>query len=143
VSAVGNVTGNWILGSNVSTGGIITATGTITGGNIATGGTVSATGTITGGNIATGGTVSATGNITGGNVNGGANVFATIHTGTTVSVTGAVQSANVAAGNVQATSRLIIPTAASDPASPVAGQLYYNTAGGNLRIWTGTVWDAV
>jgi hypothetical protein len=122
---------------------VITATGTITGGNIVTGGTASATGTITGGNIVTGGTVSAAGNVTGGNVNGGANVFATIHTGTTVSVTGAVSGANVTAGNVQATTRMIIPTASSNPSSPVTGQLYYNTVFGVLRLWTGSTWDDV
>jgi hypothetical protein len=85
VSVSGNVTGG-----NVLTGGLISATGTITsvanvtGGNILTGGLVSATGTVTGssllgsvaslsgnvtgGNVLTGGLISATANITGGNI---------------------------------------------------------------------------
>jgi hypothetical protein len=121
----------------------VSATGAVIGASLSTAGTASAAGNVIGGNVNTAGVVSAAGNVIGGNVNGGANVFATIHTGTTVSVTGAVQSANVAAGNVQATSRLIIPTAASDPASPVAGQLYYSTSLGGLRLWTGSAWDSV
>ena len=76
LSASGNVTGG-----NVLTGGLISATSTITsaanitGGNVLTGGLISATSTITsaanvtGGNILTGGLISATGNIQGGNVN--------------------------------------------------------------------------
>ena len=69
-SASGNVTGG-----NVLTGGLISATSTITsaanitGGNVLTGGLISATANITGGNVLTGGLISATGNITGGNVN--------------------------------------------------------------------------
>ena len=85
VSVSGNVTGG-----NVLTGGLISATGTITsvanvtGGNVLTDGLISATGTITGssflgtvvsvtanvtgGNVLTGGLVSATGNVTGGNI---------------------------------------------------------------------------
>ena len=57
------------------TGGLVSATGTITsaanvaGGNITTGGVVSATGNVTGGNINTGGVVSSTGNVNGGNLN--------------------------------------------------------------------------
>jgi len=69
-----------IIGGNLLTGGLISATSTITsaanitGGNLLTGGLISATSTITsaanitGGNVLTGGEVSATGNVTGGNV---------------------------------------------------------------------------
>ena len=85
VSASGNVTGG-----NILTGGLVSATSTITsaanitGGNLLTGGLVSATGTITGssylgsvvsvtanvtgGNLLTAGLISATGNITGANL---------------------------------------------------------------------------
>jgi hypothetical protein len=54
-----------IQGGNIVTAGDVSATGSLTGGNIFTGGAVSAVSTVTGGNIATAGTVSATGNITG------------------------------------------------------------------------------
>jgi hypothetical protein len=54
-----------IQGGNILTAGDVSATGSLTGGNIFTGGAVSAVSTVTGGNIATAGTVSATGNITG------------------------------------------------------------------------------
>jgi hypothetical protein len=62
---------------------------------------------------------------------------------TSVSITGAASAGNVTGANVQATSRMIIPTASSDPASPVTGQLYYSTSFGGLRLWTGFVWDNV
>ena len=68
ISATGNITGSNHLGS------VVSVTANITGGNILTGGLISATSTITsaanitGGNILTGGLVSVTGNITGGNV---------------------------------------------------------------------------
>ena len=81
--------------------GILNVTANVVGGNILTAGLMSATGSITsaanvtGGNLLTGGIISATGNITGGNILGGANVNATTHTGTTVSVT-----ANVNGGNL-------------------------------------------
>jgi hypothetical protein len=65
-----SVSGN-VVGGNVLTGGLISATSTITsaanitGGNVLTGGVVSATGNVTGGNILTFGLVSATGNVFG------------------------------------------------------------------------------
>ena len=78
VNTTGNIVGGNILGSNVRTTGLISATGDITGGNVNagasivatshTGATFSATGNITGGNINTGGIVTATGNVTGGNL---------------------------------------------------------------------------
>jgi hypothetical protein len=84
-------------------GGAFSTTGNITGGNILTGGLVSATGTVTGSSHL-GATVSVTGNITGGNILGGANVNATTHTGTTVSVSGNVTGGNiVTAGLISAT----------------------------------------
>ena len=59
---------------NITAGGNITATGTITGGTITTtgtitGGTITATGTITGGNITTTGNITATGTITATGIN--------------------------------------------------------------------------
>ena len=81
ISTTGTITSGNITGSNVLTGGLISATSTITsaanviGGNLTTAGQVSATANITGGNILTGGLISATttitsaGNITGGNLN--------------------------------------------------------------------------
>ena len=78
VNTTGNIVGGNILGSNVRTTGLISATGDITGGNVNagasivatshTGATFSATGNVTGGNINTGGIVTATGNITAGNL---------------------------------------------------------------------------
>jgi hypothetical protein len=62
---------------------------------------------------------------------------------TSVSVTGAATVGNVTGGNVQATARMIIPVASSDPASPVTGQLYYNSSTGALRVWTGFSWDSI
>lgn len=35
------------------------------------------------------------------------------------------------------------PNLASDPASPVIGQVYYNTTKGHLRQWNGTSWQQV
>jgi hypothetical protein len=89
-----NVTGN-VAGINITTPGLISATGNITGGNILGGANVNAT-------THTGTTVSVTGNITGGNILGGANVNATTLTGITVSVTGAITggSLTVSTGNV-------------------------------------------
>ena len=82
-SATANITGG-----NLLTGGLISATSTVTGtsfiGAVASSTTVSATGNITGGNILTGGLISAASTITG-----------TSHLGSVVSVT-----ANVAGGNI-------------------------------------------
>jgi len=78
VNTTGNIVGANILGSNLRTTGLISATGDITGGNVNagasivatshTGATFSATGNVTGGNIFTAGQVTATGNVTGGNL---------------------------------------------------------------------------
>ena len=56
---------------NISTGGIISATGNVIGSNLLTTNIVSATGNVVGGNIRTGGQVVATGNISGGNLSVG------------------------------------------------------------------------
>ena len=57
-----------IIGGNISTAGLVTATGNIIGGNLRTAGQATVTGNIQGGNLRTAGLISATGNITGGNV---------------------------------------------------------------------------
>ena len=57
-----------IIGGNISTAGLVTATGNIIGGNLVTAGLATVTGNIQGGNLRTAGLISATGNITGGNV---------------------------------------------------------------------------
>jgi hypothetical protein len=94
-----NVNSTTRMAGNITAGGSISATGTVTGGNVATAGTVSATGTVTGGNVATAGTVSATGTVTGGNV----------ATAGTVSATGNIQGGNVlTTGSVSVTGNLTV-----------------------------------
>jgi len=87
INTTGNIVGSNILGSNLRTTGLISATGDITGGNVNagasivatshTGATFSATGNVTSGNVNTGGIVTATGNVTGGNINTGGQVTST------------------------------------------------------------------
>ena len=70
--------------------------------------------------------ISVSGNITGGNVNTSGLVNATGNvTGNIVTATGAF---------------MVMPVAASDPASPVTGAFYYNSALAVIRIWTGSSW---
>ena len=84
-----------ITGGNLATGGTASASGNITGANLLTAGIVSATNTITGGNLATGGTASASGNITAGNLSVG--------TGN-VTVGNIVNSGGNATGNIGSSS---------------------------------------
>ena len=97
---------------NLLTGGLVSATATITGGNLATGGTASATGNITGGNVLTAGLISATStitsaaNITGGNIltgglissTGNITTAATVNTATVRGATGVTVSTG--SGNI-------------------------------------------
>jgi hypothetical protein len=109
VSTTGNVTGgNLLFGS-----GVITGTGNVTGGNILTGGLISATGTVTG-TSHLGSVVSVTANVTGGNVLTGGLISATStitgtsHLGSVVSVTANVTGGNIlTAGVVTATGNIV------------------------------------
>ena len=129
--------------TNVTAGGLISATGTVTGGNLATGGTASATGTITGGNLATGGTASATGTITGGNINTGGSVSATgAVTGGNVLTDGIVSALGniITGGNINATSNVTGGNLLSSGLIYTSGTMNVtgNTSVGNLTI-TGLV----
>ena len=111
ISANGNV-----VGGNVLTAGLISATSTITsaanitGGNLLTAGLISATSTITsaanisGGNVLTGGAISATGNATFGNIStsgSGGNISgANVISSTTLSASGNVIGGNVTTGGL-------------------------------------------
>jgi len=144
VSATANVTGGNVLtgglisatstitssanvtGGNILTAGIMSSTGNATHGNILTGGLISATATITGGNLATGGTASATGNITGGNILTAGLISATgnISTANSVIATG-VSGTGVSAGifgnvsNAQIHANAILQVAGKTPNSYV------------------------
>jgi hypothetical protein len=113
-----------IIGGNLLTGGLISATSTITstanitGGNVLTGGVVSATANVTGGNVLTGGLVSATGTVTGtsflgavvsvtANVTGG-NVL----TGGSISAVGNITGGNVNTNSIVGTALTITSTGA-------------------------------
>ena len=88
-----SVTGN-VTGGNLLTGGLISATSTITsganitGGNVLTGGLVSATGTVTGSSLL-GSVVSASANVIGGNVLTGGLISATSSITSAANITGA------------------------------------------------------
>ena len=115
-----SVSGN-VVGGNVTTAGLISATSTITsaanitGGNLVTGGLLSATGNIIGGNIITSGS--------GGNITG-ANVIS----GTTLTATGNVIGGNVlTAGLISATGTVTGSSLLGSVISVTA-----NITGGNL-----------
>jgi hypothetical protein len=121
--------------TTVGTLGALAVTANITGGNLLTGGLISATGTITGANITgsnilTAGLISATGTITGANITG-----ANILTGGLISATGAITGAaitgtslTVSTGNITA-GNLLISGAIIDSA-----QLDIQTSAGNANI---------
>ena len=131
VSASGTITGANITGSNFLTGGLISATATITGGNLQTGGTISATGKITGGNVIatvfTGNvlatTVSSSSSITGGN----------LFTGGEISATGRIQGANITGGN------LLTSGVVSATGNITGGNLLGTTVNGNLSGTTASL----
>jgi hypothetical protein len=120
LSVTGNTTsGNLLTGGLVSATGTITSAANITGGNLLTGGLISSTGNITSGNINTGGLVSAIGNIIStANVSGGNILFGS----GVVSGTG-----NIIGGNLNATGLSL--------SGNVVGNLNVsgNVQGGNLK----------
>ena len=108
-----SVTAN-VIGGNITTAGLVSATGTITGSSHL-GTVVSASGNVTGGNVLTGGSVSATGNITGsyiigngsqltglpaGYSNSNASSFLAAFGSNVISTTGTITSGNITSGNV-------------------------------------------
>ena len=175
VSASGNVTGG-----NVLTGGEVSATGNIAGGNILTGGLISATSTITsaanitGANILTGGLVSATGTGTFGNivltgdfinqlqansiinVNGAlantnfavngtaANVFFVNASANTASFGTSAQTTNaLVAFNTTTSIKLPAGTTGQRPATGVTGMFRFNSTTNGLELYNNTEWAPV
>jgi hypothetical protein len=140
-TGVASASGN-VIGGNILTAGLISATSTITsaanvvGGNITTGGQISATGNITGGNIRTAGLISATGAITG-----------AVLTGTSLTVsTGNITGGNLLlSGAIVDSAQLDIQTSASNANIAMAPNgtgivtvstqvsAVGNVTGGNLR----------
>jgi hypothetical protein len=138
-----SVSGN-VVGGNVSTAGLITATGNINSGanitatanitavNYFATGFVTASGNVTGGNLVAGNQVTATGNITGGNLitAGVATVTGNINSGANI-----VATANVIGGNIS-TAGLITATGniVSGANAVVSGYATVtgNITGGNL-----------
>ena len=90
VSTTGNVSA-----ANLLTGGLISATGTISGAAIS-GTTISGSGNVTGANLLTSGLISATGAISGTTISGSGNVTgANVLTGGLISATGAISGAAI------------------------------------------------
>jgi hypothetical protein len=123
VTGVMSSTGNGIHG-NILTGGLISATSTITsaanivGGNLTTAGIVTATGNIQGGNLRTAGLITATGNITGNYIIGNGSQL----TGLPAGYANSDAAAYLASGTV---STNILTTAAISATG--------NVTGGNIR----------
>ena len=137
-----SVSGN-VVGGNVTTAGLISATGSVTsaanivGGNITTVGqvtstTVSASANVTGGNVLTDGIVSATGNILAGNVItagpsgniSGANVIS----GTTFTATGNITGGNLLTAGLISASGTITGSSLLGSVVSLSG----NITGGNV-----------
>jgi hypothetical protein len=136
ISATGTVTGSTLIGS------VVTASGNVTGGNVLTGGLISATSDITGGNLATGGFASATGNVTGGNINTGGLVTATGNiSGGNIATSGIVTaSGNVFGNNIFATTsvstagNVIAGNVNTSAIQPTSGALTVSTASGDINL---------
>ena len=132
ITGLASVTGN-IIGGNLLTAGIVSATGNVTSpnfiGNLVppAGGTVSTTGNITGGNLLTSGIMSATGNATAGNIStsGLATVTGNVQAGN-VRTTGLISATgNITAGNVLFGSGIVSGTG--------------NITGGNVLFGSGII----
>jgi hypothetical protein len=149
-----------VASTGIYTTGLSSVTGNITGGNLLTGGLISATGSLTTGgdhslvgnivdtgalwiNTSSNGNITLNPNGTGqvnipvvlsvtGNITGG-NISATNHTGTAVSVTGAVTAASVVGGVITGSSTSV--TGTTTAASVVGGVM----SGSSLTVTTGTI----
>ena len=135
-----SATGN-IQGGNLTTGGLISSTGTITGSTLI-GSVVTATGNVYGGNVLTGGLISATStitsaaNISGGNVLTGGLISSTgTITGSTLIGSVVTASGNVTGGNVL-TGGLISATSTITSGANISGG---NLLTGGLISSTGTI----
>ena len=125
--------------------GLLSASGNVTGGNLLTGGLISATSTITsaanisGGNLLTGGLISSTGTVTGSSLLGSVVSVTGAITGGSVTSTGLIStSGNIAGGNIlsnnyyYANGQAIVfgvnyTAATTPPSSPANGWQWYNT----------------
>ena len=152
-TGISSVTGN-VTGGNILTGGLVSATGTITsattitGGNLATGGTASATGNVTGGNILTGGLVSATStitsaaNITGGNLLTGGLISATSTITSAANITGGnvltgglvSATANITGGNINTTGIVSTSGNVTTPFVKSTAAMTISTGSGDLTL---------
>ena len=118
-------------------------------GNITTTGNVGVTGNITTVDITATGNVDVTGNITTADITATGNVSAVDMTATgNVDVTGNVSAVDMTAtGDItfSGTGAIKIPagTTLEQPASPVAGQLRYNTETNKPEIYNGTKFDLI
>jgi hypothetical protein len=123
ITGVLSVSGN-VIGANITTAGLITATGNITGGNLIAG--TGASGNITGANVITANTVTTTANITGGNlltvgqVSATGNVTGNFFIGNGAFLTGL--SAGSSNGISNGATSISIPVASGNIAMSVAGQ---------------------
>jgi len=167
IDSVGNISGDNIIGNNISTVGTVIATGNITGGNLLTGGLIQSTGNITGGNLVTVGQVSATGNVNGnffiGNgalltgidatsiQNGNSNVRVTLNSNVAVSVAGNANvgvftgTGLVVTGSIEATNGFIgldatsIANGSANVRTFLNGNVTVSAAGSaNVLVVTGT-----
>jgi filamentous hemagglutinin len=93
ISATANV-----IGGNITTVGLISATGGITSAATVQGLTVSATGNVIGGNVTTAGLISAAGGITSGTTVTAASVVGGVMTGSSLSVSGTVTGGSLTVG---------------------------------------------
>lgn len=147
MSATANVTGG-----NLLTGGLISATSTITsaanitGGNLLTSGLISATGNIDGGNLRTAGLTLVTGNITGGNLltAGAITAIGNVNGGNVLALGAITAIGNINSGNVQnlgtitSVGNVIILSSTAIPAGGTAGAGYKLSSTANFGIFFGS-----
>ena len=139
ISATGTVTGSSLIGS------VVTATGNITGGNVLTGGLISATGNITGGNILTVGLVSATGNVTGNYLLGNGRQLTGINAFSNIAV---ANGNSIVANSISSTLTLSAGSGITLVATPGTGVITIATSSGGTSIFAtggdmGTVTETV